>query len=446
MTHSHRRGLIRLALLVAVLLSGVLGGGLAAARTESPASADDARPGELLVQTRRGVPPAQVARRAGAEVGETFGRDVWRVRVPAGTERTHIERLRRDADVVAVARNFRRRAQVVPNDRYYGQQWALSRIEAPAAWDITTATQDITIAILDSGVDLRHPDLTARLLPGINLLDADPNAVASDCAPHSDVQDDFGHGTHVAGIAAASTDNAIGIAGVAFRARILPVKVLDCHGNGSDAQLIAGIDWAIAHGARLINLSIGGPGRSDVLDAAVQRAWDAGVMIVAAAGNSATTEPFYPAASPRAVAVTATDSNDRLASFANRGSYIALAAPGTSILSTYPTDRSDWHLEPGYQFKSGTSMASPIIAGVAALVWALHSDYPIDRVLSVLAGSADRPTVCPDGVSTCPYDGLGRNAYYGYGRVNAGRALRMVGRAQMPLVPTTTAARLFGRD
>jgi subtilisin family serine protease len=287
--------------------------------------------------------------------------------------------------------------------------------------------------VLDSGVDPRHPDLAAKLLPGASFLHVDPAPIpaGSTCPPNAGVDDDFGHGTHVAGIAAAATDNGLGVAGIGWQTRLLPVKVLDCTGNGSDAQVIAGIDWAVGQRAWVINLSFGGPGQSDVLDAAIDRARRAGVLVVAAAGNGATDVPFYPAASPGALAVTATDQQDRFAaSFSNRGSYVGLAAPGVDIVSTYPT-----YMEPvGYRVMSGTSMAAPHVSGVAALLLSRHPEYGPSRTMGVLFASAEKVESCPPGVAACPYDRLGRNDYYGYGRVNAARALRFTSAGLLPLI------------
>ncbi|HEV8633395.1 MAG TPA: S8 family serine peptidase [Chloroflexota bacterium] len=396
----------------------------------------ETRPGEVLVELRQPDRAQAVAARTGAALSGAAGPRVHRLRVPAGQEQSRAAALRGDPEVVAAAPNFVRRAQVVPDDPLRGAQWALARIGMPSAWDVTRGDESVAIAILDSGADLEHPDLAPKLLPGANTLGADPDA-PSGCPPTSDARDDYrlGHGTHVAGIAAAATDNGIGVAGVAWRPKVIPVKVLDCNGQGSDAQVIAGIDWAIAAGARVINLSVGGPGQSDVLDAAVERAFRAGVLVVAAAGNSATDVPYYPAASPFAFAVGATDASDRLATFSNRGDYIAVVAPGVSILSTYPRELTDWNIQPGYQFKFGTSMASPHVAGLAALVLALHPTYGPGRVGGIIRATAEKVYTCPPGVAECPYGSDGRNQWYGYGRINAAAAVRMAEVLTFSLVP-----------
>ena len=403
-------------------------------------SGAETRPGEVLVELREPTRASAVAARTGAALAGADGGRVRVLRVAAGQERGRAAALRQDPDVVAAAPNYLRRAQATPDDPLASQQWALDRIGMPSAWDVTQGQESVAIAILDSGADLGHPDLAPKLLPGANTLSADPDA-SSDCPPSTDARDDYseGHGTHVSGIAGAATNNGLGVAGVAWRPKLVPVKILDCHGVGSDKQVIAGIDWAVqnrdAYNIRVINLSIGGPGQSDVLDAAVERAFRAGILVVAAAGNGHTDVPFYPAASPFAFAVGATDSTDRLAWFSNHGDYIAVVAPGVSILSTYPQALTAFDFQVGYQIKSGTSMASPHVAGLAALLVSLHPTYEPAHVAAIIRGSAEKVYVCPPDVAECPYDVNGRNQWYGYGRISAAQAVRMAPGLMLPLLP-----------
>src|SRR5262249_52630894 len=153
----------------------------------------------------------------------------------------------------------------------------------------------------------------------------------------------------------------------------------------------------------------------------VARAWAAGALVVAAAGNGATDVPYYPGASPHALAIAASGRDDGTVSFSNRGSWVSLAAPGVGIFSTYPTYMAAWHIQPGYQFKDGTSMSTPHVSGVAALLVSLHPDYSADGIAGLLFVSADKIESCPVGVSACPYDAQGRNDYFGHGRLNAAR-------------------------
>jgi subtilisin family serine protease len=438
-TTTGRRGwlLVALALLLGSWAPRSVGGQAAGPASASARAAAELA-AEVLVGLRPGARAAAVAGRAGLAAADRVAPSVHRLRVPPGQERARARALRADPGVAAAAPNYRRRAQLVPNDVLYAQQWGPARIGAPSAWDVTIGAAAVTIAILDSGVDQSHPDLAAKLRPGANFVSVDPapSGGPSTCPSNTGVRDDFDHGTHVSGIAAAATNNGAGVAGIAWRPMILPVKVLDCTGNGSDAQVIAGMDWAVDRGARVINLSFGGPGQSDVLDAAVERAWRAGALVIAAAGNAASDVPYYPAASPHALAITASDRDDRFASsFANRGPWVSLAAPGVGILSTYPTYMGQWHVQVGYQFKDGTSMAAPHVSGLAALLLSLHPEYSPNRIMAIMFLSADRIESCPAGISACPYNAQGRNEYFGYGRINAARAVRVANALLLPLVP-----------
>jgi len=184
----------------------------------------------------------------------------------------------------------------------------------------------------------------------------------------------------VAGIAAATTNNAVGIAGVAWDASVLPVKVLNSHGVGDDFQVAAGIVWAVDHGASIVNLSLGGPAESAGLCDAVDYASSMRVLVVVAAGNGHTGEPQYPAACPGAVAVSATDTNGDFASFSNYGPWVSLAAPGIQITSTRSNEL--------YGAESGTSLAAPIVTGVAALLRAEHPDWNPTQIASHLEQTA----------------------------------------------------------
>ncbi len=381
-----------------------------------PDTEAEVRPGQILVEARSGLGTASSAPR------------VTIVQTAVGSERSAARDLAARTGIRA-APNFLRRAQVTPSDPYYSQQWHLPRVAAPELWDVQRGSSQTIIAVLDTGVDTSHPDLTAKLLPGLNALGTNNcgNTGATDDHPS-------GHGTHVAGIAAAATDNGAGVAGIAWNPRILPIKVLPCDGVGDDSQIIRGIDLAIANGAHVINLSLGGPGSSVLLEAALERAVHAGILVVAAAGNQGTTTPYYPAASPFALAVGSTDTSDRLAVFSNRGPHIAVTAPGVSILSTYRTSLTNWDVAPGYQYKSGTSMSTPIVAGAAALITSQYPTHGALRAGAFLAASADRVTTCPVGVSFCPYDAYGRNDYYGNGRMNVQKALGFARVTAIPFV------------
>ncbi len=250
-------------------------------------------------------------------------------------------------------------AEVIPNDPGWSSQYGLIAIRAPQGWNISTGSTAVTIAIVDSGVDLNHADLAGKITAGYDF-------VNSDNIP----QDDYGHGTHVAGIAAASGNNGIGVAGVSWGAKIMPVKVLDAFGGGSYANLAAGIVWAADHGAQVINMSLGGAFPSVTLQSAVLYAYNKGILIVAASGNGGTNQVFYPAHYPEVMAVGASNVTNQPASFSNYGSEVDIAAPGENIYSLQPG---------GYTTLSGTSMSTPFVSGLAAILFSYTSNASVVR-------------------------------------------------------------------
>ncbi|RME33213.1 MAG: hypothetical protein D6793_10065, partial [Thermoflexia bacterium] len=230
---------------------------------------------------------------------------------------------------------------VYPNDPYFGLQWGLHAVRAPEAW-APSKGEGILIAVLDTGTDYLHPDLSAKVRT-----DIDYDFVNND----NDARDDHGHGTHVSGIAAAATDNGLGIAGLGWAAQVLPVKVLGSGGGGSALALSLGIYYAAASGAKVINMSLGGNGACPAdLQAAVDDAYSRGVLLVAAAGNRPDIQrPPFPANCAHVLGVAATDSYDDLASFSVTGTHVSVAAPGVGIYSTIPPNQ--------YNPWNGTSMA-----------------------------------------------------------------------------------------
>ena len=224
--------------------------------------------------------------------------------------------------------------------------WGVDRIDAEKVWGITTG-DPIKVAIVDTGIDVKHPDLVGNLKGGVSTV-----------AYTRKYNDDNGHGTHVAGIAAA-IDNTIGVIGVGPKIDLYAVKVLDGRGSGYLSDVIEGLDWAVANGMQVVNMSLGTGSNIQSFHDAVIAAKNAGVVVIAAAGNSGGSV-IYPAAYSEAIAVSATDQNNVIASWSSRGPEIDLAAPGVSIYSTYKGT--------GYATLSGTSMAAPHVAGSAALV------------------------------------------------------------------------------
>jgi serine protease len=361
-----RRSVAPVVLALAVLTTATGAGG-------APRETDPARPGKVLVTFRPGSRSALgAAATRDLEVHRSFpGAGVAVVDSGHRDAEDVARELRADPRVRTAAPDEVRRADWTPDDpRFADQEQALRAVRLPGAWDTTTGSRYAVIAVLDTGVDLDHPDLARKLLPGYD-------AVQHDGAP----DDDSGHGTFVAGVAAARTDNGEGIAGAAPRSRLLPVKVLDSSGNGADSTVIEGIDWAVTHGADVINLSLGGPRPSAALDQAVRSAVDRGVVVVAAAGNDGTADPWYPAASPGAIGVGATDAGgDELAWFSNAGESVDVVAPGMGIVSTTRNG--------GYATGNGTSFAGPLVTGTVALVRALHPTLSAVDVAARVVGTA----------------------------------------------------------
>ena len=258
-------------------------------------------------------------------------------------------------------------ADTIPNDPDWGLQYGLINIHAPQGWDLSTGSSSVSIAIVDTGVDLNHLDLAGKLVAGYDFVNNDANP-----------QDDNGHGTHVAGIAAASTNNALGIAGITWGARIMPVKVLNASGEGTYANTATGVIWAVDHGAQVINLSLGGTGPSSVLEDAINYAHSKGAVIVAAAGNGGKNFVFYPARYPNVIAVARTDSSNNWDG-SNYGPEVDLAAPGTSIYST---------VIGGYDYKSGSSMATGFVSGLAAILKGVSNGTSPDTIESQMESTA----------------------------------------------------------
>jgi subtilisin family serine protease len=297
--------------------------------------------------------------------------------------------------------NYRYRAAGVPDDELFEEQWPLADdrlLGIQDAWDVTKGAGPI-VAVIDSGADLSHPDLRDNLwrnpreVPG-NGIDDDGNGFVDDVNGvdlvnrDGDPGDDNGHGTHVAGIVAARGGNRIGVTGVAPRARIMVIKALGRDAIGSAVTMAEGIRYAVANGAKIINMSVSGPGRSQAFEEAVNAADAAGALMVVAAGNSGRNideRPEYPAAfpAPHLIAVAATSRTGRLVGISNRGAgTVDMAAPGQSIVSTA--------MGGDYEIRTGTSMAAPHVAGALALLAAAAPDLGTDALQAALLGSATR--------------------------------------------------------
>ena len=278
----------------------------------------------------------------------------------------------------------------VPNDSYYSSEWHLPKIGAPSAWDLTTGSTGVIIAILDTGVDGTHPELAAKMLPGWNVYDNNDNT--------SDV---YGHGTAVAGAAAAASNNGSGVASVAWGCKILPVRISDLNGYATYSTIASGLTYAADHGARVANVSFRASDSSTVASAA-QYFQSKGGVVAMAAGNEST---FVSSAdNPYLLTVSATDSNDAMASFSNTGNNIDLAAPGVNI---YTTTRGG-----AYGLATGTSFSAPIVAGAAALVISANPALSAAQVQDILKQNAD------------DLGAAGWDTSYGSGRLNVYKAVR----------------------
>ncbi len=380
---------------------------------------------ELIIKFKPGIAEqvkAGLAQKHGAVETRIFYRDRFRVlRLPALASRPAVlAALARHPAIDYVEPNRMLRAFFIPNDEYYAYQWHLDLINMEDAWDMSTGSGAV-VAVIDSGVSSRGADgFGSRLLSGYN-------GFINKTARWHDAN--F-HGTHVAGTIAQETNNGAGVAGVAFNAQILPVKVLNRLGFGTSAAVAAGIRWAADNGAQVINLSLGDTQSSQTLKEAITYAYDNDVVIVAASGNYSDTYDLspvaYPAAYDEVIAVGAVDARGERVYYSNGGPELELVAPGGSSRDDTGDGKSDGVLQEtfrqylgfswfsfgwGYYYAQGTSMASPHVAGVAALIRSLHPDWGAEEVRLALTDTAtDLGTA-------------GRDDQYGYGLVDAAAAV-----------------------
>lgn len=296
-------------------------------------------------------------------------------------------------------------ASIVPTDPQYGLQWGLPAIDAPSAWDYTWGLAEVVVAVIDSGVDLDHPDLVNRLVPG-----------GWDYVSNDPVPDDvYGHGTGVAGIVVAEQDNGLFGVGTAPGTRVLPIRVLGDGGTGSTFHTAQAVRYATDHGADVINLSLGSPDFDPELQLAVQYALDRDVVIVAAAGNTSTEPIQYPARESGVIAVGAVGPTLAIANFSARGPLLDFVAPGVSVYSTA--------INGGAGSWTGTSAASPMVAGAAALLLSRNPGATVAEVESALTD-----TVRDLGAT-------GRDDTYGHGLIQAGAAMAVLPAAPEVMLP-----------
>jgi thermitase len=424
---------------------------------QTPAANGTFVAGEIIVKFRPGVnasAKADAHRQGGGTVNTEIVRTGLQLATVArGAETAAIARYRNNPNVLYAQPNFVRSlpeplshspgSEIVPGDYYFDEQWALHNtgqyfqcipflgdelcfylakldadIDAPEAWALSTGT-NVAVAVIDTGIDYSHPDLAGKFIGGWDFVNND-----------GDPMDDHGHGTHVAGTIAALINNPTGdpaaeegVAGVAPNALILSYKVCTPDGHCNDFAIAQAIDRAVTDGAKVINMSLGGPEFSQAMFDAVQDAWAAGLVIVAGAGNDGVTTPFYPAAFPNVIAVGAFDEDHRRASFSNYGNWVDISAPGNAIMSTVPMSQCAVTTTPGdigcYTWNTGTSMATPHVSGAAALVWSRGDVVSNQQAVDILLNSADPRGVDPVRLdSWTVHGGLNLHNAMSYGSAN----------------------------
>ncbi len=314
--------------------------------------------------------------------------------------------------------NYIYSASKAPNDPKFSNLWGMKKINAEEAWDITTGSNSVKVAVVDTGVEVNHPDLKANVLKS--------EGVGTGC---QDTVDTGGHGSHVAGTIGAVGDNGQGVVGVNWAVSINGYAVLCSGGSGSMAGIAAGVNKAVADGNKVINMSLGGNGDSTTFHNAIINAKNSGVTVIVAAGNCwgqpqsqkcplpdqtqrGSSDYTYPAAYPEVITVAATTSSDQSASFSNRGNANDIAAPGVQIESTWPST--------GYNTISGTSMATPHVVGAAAVLLSINPNLTPDQVQNALQCTAD------------DLGATGWDEIYGHGRLNLKAAVDAVKSGNIP--------------
>lgn len=427
-------------LLLLVLATTLLPASAQAPLPPMPAVGDGYVSGQLLVKFNSPISTEQVANIAqlvnGVYLRNLYESDIQVWQVPAGSEQNALQILNNEPTIAYAEPNYHYQAidslpatpQNTPNDPSFGGQWSHSRINSTAGWDLTTGSSSLTIAIIDTGIDPGHPDLAGKIVAGYDFISGD-----------SDPRDGNGHGTHVAGIATAISNNGTGIAGVNWQAQIMPLRVLGSNGGGTAESVTNGIVWAYSHGAKVLNLSLGGTGYSQAMQDAVNAAHNNGSLVVAAMGNcrsgcSVTNPIIYPAAYSNVMAVAATTPGDNYAYYSQYGNHCDISAPGgemysyhdpNGIYSTMPTYdvflTTEYNYNNNYDQLQGTSQATPHVAGLAGLVWAMNPALSPDQVQNAIQQSAN------------DLGAAGWDPTFGHGRINVFNALLSVAAPGTPV-------------
>ncbi len=391
--------------------------------------------GQVLIKFRPSLPRYMRRMALTAYQSETITiipkLDIYQLEIPEDTSVEEMVYLMKMNPFIEYAEpNYIAHITVTPNDPLFNMQYSLSNtgqmignvpgspqgknnadIHAPSGWEEETGKDSVIIGFIDTGLDFDHPELQNKFVSrGKDFVNDDDDAT-----------DDHGHGTHIASIAAAETNNGIGIAGVAWNCKILPAKAMDAQGVGTYANIIEAVRYLADNGANIINLSIGGNADSSALEDAIKYAYILDVVVIAAAGNSSS-DVLYPAAYDLyCLAVAATDYNDAHASWSNTGPQVDVAAPGERILGCVPTWYpeqvwGDFDIDP-YAYGYGTSSSCPQVAGLAALIKSLKPDLSPRDIMNIIRYSADD-------VNQDLFPGV--DDYIGYGRVNIEKALRPI--------------------
>lgn len=353
------------------------------------------------------------------------------IKVPSTTNlQQAIDILIKDPNIEAVEPNYKVKLYGIDygNDSYYSQQWSLPKISMPQAWSSITPEHEVIVAVMDTGVDSTHPDLQGKLVTGKNMLDGSTNT-----------NDTFGHGTHIAGTIAATINNTTGIAGLASKVKIMPIKVQEGQAANTPLTLISNaMLYAADNGANVLNISLGFTivnGSSQILDDTVNYVANKGVTMVAAAGNeNIDMANELPSSYSQVIAVSATTQQDTKASFSNYGNKIAVAAPGVGILSAAPQnaimsyDGGCVDSARRYCMASGTSMAAPHVTGLVALMLSVDNTITPTQIRELLTAFAD--DIGP----------AGKDIQFGYGRINAARVMEHITNENGTSSPTPTSS------
>jgi subtilisin family serine protease len=383
--------------------------------------------GEFLVKLSDAVPITEVLELRSAQDYQVLERisarePVFRIKLDPGVDMLQAwNELRADPRIEFVEPNYIAYPAMVPDDPEYSQKFEFPKISAEQAWDLETGSADVWVAVVDTGVDRNHPDLANNVVPGVDFitggdgLGGETPGDGIDNNQDGVVDGNVGHGSHVSGIIAAEAFNGEGACGVAPNVTILPLRIFPTNGDtgATFSSIIEAVGYATEQpNVRVISMSIGTTYESPLLQEAVNNAWDAGKVLVAAAANSNTDVPYYPGAHEHVVAVAALNKQGQKASFSNYGPWVDISAYGTGIYSTYFDD--------GYALMSGTSMACPLVSGCMALLFSFDPDLTNEQAVSALLGSTDD-------VDTANPDWVGM---LGSGTVNPFKALQLVENSQ----------------